>query len=73
MERLFQIMAVILIGIAVFFWWNGNFDAMFISAVVGSVCFFLSYRFQVKERMEQREREKQEEAESVTQSSQLPS
>lgn len=58
MERLFQILAVILIGVAVIFWWNGNFDAMFISAVGGSVCFFLSYRFQVKERMEQRARDK---------------
>lgn len=58
MERLFQILAVILIGAAVFFWWKDNFDAMFISSVVGSVCFFLSYRFQVKERMEQRERDK---------------
>lgn len=58
MEKIFQILAAILAGIALFFWWKGNNDAMFISAVIGSVCFFLSYRFQVKERMEQREKEK---------------
>ena len=58
MERLFQLLAVILIGIAAFFLWRSNNDAMFISAVLGSVCFFLSYRFQVKERMEQREKER---------------
>ncbi len=62
MERLFQLLAVVLIGIAAFFLWRSNNDAMFISAVLGSVCFFLRYRFQVKERMEQREKEKQEKA-----------
>ncbi|MGI8788541.1 MAG: hypothetical protein ACR2HG_12360 [Pyrinomonadaceae bacterium] len=56
MERLFQIIAVILIGISAFFLWFGKTDALFISAVLGAVCFFLSVRFQVKERMEQREK-----------------
>ncbi len=46
------------LGVALFFLWKGNNDAMFVSTVVGAVCFFLSIRFQVKERMEQREREK---------------
>jgi type IV secretory pathway VirB2 component (pilin) len=57
MERIFQITAVILIGVAAFFLWKGNNDWMFVSAVVGAVCFFLSVRFQVKERMQQREKE----------------
>ena len=61
LERLFQILAVILIGVAAFFLWYGNTDGLFISAVLGSVCFFLSVRFQVKERLEQRERDKLEE------------
>ncbi len=60
MERLFQLLAVVLIGVAAFFLWRSKTDAMFISAVLCSVCFFLSYRFQVKERMEQREKEAQE-------------
>ncbi len=59
MERMFQIAAVILIGVAAFFLWTGNNDAMFVAAVIGAVCFFLSVRFQVKERMEQREKETQ--------------
>jgi uncharacterized membrane protein YdjX (TVP38/TMEM64 family) len=59
MERIFQITAVILIGVAAFFLWKGNNDAMFISAVVGAVCFFLSVRFQVRERMQDREKEAQ--------------
>lgn len=58
MERFFQIMGAMLAGVAVFFWWKDNNDAMFISTVIGAVCFFLSFRFQVKERMQQREREK---------------
>jgi uncharacterized membrane protein len=55
MEKIFQITAVILIGVAAFFLWKGNNDAMFVSAVVGAVCFFLSVRFQVKERLKHRE------------------
>lgn len=57
MERLFQILAVILIGVAAFFLWRGNTDGVFVAAVFGAVCFFLSFRFQVKERLEQRKRE----------------
>ncbi len=57
MERLFQILAVILAGIAAFFWYRGKTDALFVSAVLGAVCFFLSIRFQVKERLKQKENE----------------
>lgn len=55
MERLFQILAVVLAGIAAFFWYRGQTDALFVSAVLGAVCFFLSIRFQVKERLKRRE------------------
>ena len=54
MERIFQILAVILIGVAAIFLWLGNWDGVFVSAVFGSVSFFLSVRFQVKERMDKR-------------------
>lgn len=60
MERIFQIAAVILIAIAAFFLWKGDNDWMFVSAVAGAVCFFLSIRFQVGERVKQREREARE-------------
>lgn len=55
MERIFQILAAILAGIAAFFLWKGNTDGAFVAAVLGAVSFFLSIRFQVKERMKQRE------------------
>ncbi len=51
MDRIFQILAVILIGVAAFFLWNNNADAAFASAVFGAVSFFLSIRFQVKTRL----------------------
>lgn len=63
MERFFQILAVILIGVAAFFLWRGNWDATFVSAVFGAVCFFLSVRFQVKTRLKQREAEREKEGE----------
>lgn len=66
MERLFQILAAILIGVAAFFLWKGNTDGLFVSAVLGAVCFFLSVRFQVKGRLNQREAEKQSKAEEPT-------
>jgi len=59
MERLFQILAAVLAGIAAFFWWKGNIEGLFVSAVLGAVSFFLSIRFQVKERLKRREAEKE--------------
>jgi hypothetical protein len=61
MERLFQILAVILAGVAAFFFWRGNWDGGFVSAVFGAVCFFLSIRFQVRERLKIREAEREAE------------
>ena len=63
MERFFQIAAVILAGVAAYFLWNSNGDGAFVSAVCGAVAFFLSVRFQVKDRLKQREIERLEEEE----------
>ena len=60
-ERIFQIVAVILAGIAAYFLWDGNKDGAFVSAVLGCVAFFLSIRFEVKERNSQREQEREAE------------
>lgn len=57
MERIFQIVAVILAGIAAYFLWRGNGDGAFVAGVLGAVSFFLSVRFQVKERNKIRENE----------------
>lgn len=55
MEMFFKILAVILAGVAAFFLWKGNGEGAFVAGVLGAVAFFLSIRFQVKERMKQRE------------------
>lgn len=55
LEFIFKILAVILIGVAAFFLWQGNQDGTFVSAVLGCVSFFLSIRFQIVERNKQRE------------------
>lgn len=57
MERIFQILAVILIGVAAFFVWQSNTDAVFLAAVAGAVSFFLSIRFEIGRRVKQREAE----------------
>jgi len=57
MDRVFQIVAVILAGIAAYFLWTGNKDGAFVSGVLGCVAFFLSIKSQVKERNRDRETE----------------
>ena len=59
-ERVFQIVAVILAGIAAYFLWVGNTEGAFVSAVLGCVSFFLNIRFQVKERNAAREAARKE-------------
>ena len=59
MERIFQVVAVILAGIAAYFLWAGNSDGAFVSAVLGCVAFFLSVRAQVKVRNKEREAERE--------------
>ena len=61
MDRLFQILAVILAGFAAYFLWSGNNDWAFVAAVSGCVAFFLSVRFQVKERNRIRDLEREKE------------
>ncbi len=55
MERVFQVLAVVLAGTAGYLILVGNHDWAFVTAVLGSVSFFLSVRFQVKARNEIRE------------------
>ena len=58
MDRVFQIIAVCLAGLAGYFLWARSTDAAFAAAVLGSVSFLLSIRFQVKERNRIREEER---------------
>lgn len=64
MERVFQIVAVALAGVAAYFLWAGNKDGAFVSIVLACVAFFLSVRFQVKERNRLRESEAQVEGDA---------
>ena len=59
MEKTFQILAAVLIGVAAFFVWKSNTDGVFIAAVAGAVCFFLSVRFEVGKRVKQRKAEEE--------------
>lgn len=54
-DRLFQILIVIFAAAGVYFWTEGNKDGIFASVVLASISFFLSVRFQAKDRMKQRE------------------
>ncbi len=54
MIRTFQILAAILVCIAAYFLWMENKDGVFVSMVLAACSFFLSIRFQAKERLDQR-------------------
>ena len=55
MERLFQVLAVVLAAAAGYFLWKDNQDGLYICVVLGCVAFFLSIRVQVKRRNDIRE------------------
>ena len=64
MVLLFQILAVILGGIAAFFLWRGDTEIVFVSGVLCACSYLLSLRFQIKARMRRRsEEENQAQAE----------
>ena len=58
-ETVFQILAVVLAGAAAYFLYTGHRDGAFVAAVLGSVAFLLSVRFQVKARNMIREAERE--------------
>ena len=66
MERVFQIAAVLLAVAAGYFYWNGQKDYTFAAAVLACVSFFLSIRFQVKERNKIREAQRELDSNSET-------
>ncbi len=52
LELLFRVAAVVLIGVAAFFYYFGNIDGVFVAAVIGCVAFFLSLRYESKTRVD---------------------
>lgn len=55
MTRIFQILAVILAGIAAFFLWEQNSDWTFAFGVLAASSFFLSLRSQMKADLNERQ------------------
>jgi cellobiose-specific phosphotransferase system component IIC len=55
MVRIFQILAVILTGIAAFFLWKENSDWAFACGVLAACAFFIAMRSQMKARIKERE------------------
>lgn len=56
MERLFQILAAILAGLAAYFLWTGgDRNYAFVAGVFAIAAGFLSYRFRLKARIRSRE------------------
>lgn len=58
--RIFQILAAILAGVAVFFWWRDDTDWAFASGVCAAASYFLSLRFQMKARVAAADAENEE-------------
>ena len=52
MELGFKILAVILAGIAAYFYWGGNSDGSLVAGIFASCSFFISYRFRIKSRID---------------------
>jgi uncharacterized membrane protein len=59
--RIFQILAVILVGVAAYFLWSGNKDGVFVCLILSGCAYFLNVRFQIKERLNAREAAQQAE------------
>jgi hypothetical protein len=53
-EKLFLLLAVVFGALGAFFLWRGQTDPMFVSGVLGAVAFFLSFRMQVRDRLDER-------------------
>lgn len=55
MHRIFQVLAVVLVGVAAFSLYRGDTDTAFETGVLAACALFLSYRFQIKDRIAERE------------------
>lgn len=53
-EIAFRLLAIVFTAAAAFFLWRWQTDAMFVTAVLGAVSFFLSIRMQVRDRLKRR-------------------
>lgn len=51
MTRPLQILAVILVAVAAFFWWREDTDSAFAAGVLAAASYFLAMRFEMKARI----------------------
>ena len=63
--RAFQVLAVVLIGLAAYFFSRGDMDAAFVAGVLAICAFFLNLRFQIKQRIDARYQAEQEEDDAL--------
>jgi len=59
-ERTLRILAFVFVGIAFFFVWRQDLDAVFISGVVGACCFFVAMRYEIERRRDLRDAERRQ-------------
>ena len=59
-ERIWIIVAVIMVIVAAAFLWRNNMSAAFVTATLGAVAWFLSYRAQIRARLAATEKESSE-------------
>lgn len=57
MDRIFQGLSAVLVGVAIFFWYKENSDWTFAAVVCAIASFFIGMRFQMKERIRQADEE----------------
>jgi hypothetical protein len=50
-QRIFQILAVFLAALSAYFYWQANSDGAFFFLVTSACSYFLSIRFEAKERL----------------------
>ena len=63
MILLFQILAVILGGIAAYFLWNGDTEAVFVSGILCACAYLMSLRFRIGARLKRHDEKNASEAE----------
>lgn len=57
MDRIFQVLSAVLVGVAIFFWYRENSDGTFAAVVCAIASFFIAMRIQMKERIRQADAE----------------
>ncbi len=71
-ELIFKVLAVILFGVAAFLLWQNNLQGAFAAAVLCACAYFLSMRFQIKARLDERKAKEAKVEEAKEEEEDLP-